>query len=123
MTEDFRHHLSVLGLDVGASREDVKTAYRDLSKVWHPDRFAHDESLQIKAQEQLKRINAAFERLQSYEPGKVRLGDVSQRPPPARGMNDRILAPKARFQPSEYLWLVFVMIAILVVILLVLSTI
>ncbi len=123
MTEDFRQQLSVLGLEVGASQEEVKTAYRDLSKVWHPDRFAHDKELQIKAQEQLKRINAAFERLQSYEPPKVKLGDLSQRPPPARSMNDRILTPKARFLPSEHLWLVFVVIAILVVILLVVSTI
>ena len=46
-----------------ASDEDVRRAWRDLSKVWHPDRFAHDAELQRRAQEKLKEINAAYETL------------------------------------------------------------
>ena len=55
--------LRVLGLAAGASAQDVKAAYRDLAKVWHPDRFAHDPRLQQKAQEQVKEINDAYQRL------------------------------------------------------------
>ena len=55
--------LRVLGLAPGASAQEIKAAYRDLAKVWHPDRFAHDPRLQQKAQEQLKEINDAYQRL------------------------------------------------------------
>ena len=55
----------VLGMPPGASMEELKTAYRDLVKVWHPDRFAGNPRLQRKAQEKLKEINLAYERLQS----------------------------------------------------------
>lgn len=55
--------LRVLGLKPGASAQEIKAAYRDLAKVWHPDRFGHDPRLQQKAQEQLKEINEAYQRL------------------------------------------------------------
>jgi curved DNA-binding protein CbpA len=56
----------VLELKVGASQNEIKDAYRDLAKVWHPDRFSHDPKLQIKAEEKLKLINQAYEKLRSY---------------------------------------------------------
>jgi curved DNA-binding protein CbpA len=55
----------ILGVGAGVSREELKAAYRDLTKVWHPDRFAHDPRLQAKAQEKLKEINDAFDQLTS----------------------------------------------------------
>ncbi len=60
----------ILGLPPGASQAEIKQAYRDLVQVWHPDRFAHDARLQQKAQNNLKRINEAFEVLLSYNPPK-----------------------------------------------------
>lgn len=51
----------LLDLDPGASDEELKRAYRDLTKIWHPDRFAHDPSVQRKAQEKLKAINEAYQ--------------------------------------------------------------
>jgi curved DNA-binding protein CbpA len=50
----------ILGVRAGVSREELKAAYRDLTKVWHPDRFAHDPRLQAKAQEKLKEIKRRF---------------------------------------------------------------
>jgi hypothetical protein len=44
-----------------SSPEELKRAYRDLVKVWHPDRFADDPRLQARAQEKLKQINQAYE--------------------------------------------------------------
>ena len=44
-----------------SSPEELKRAYRDLVKVWHPDRFAGDPRLQARAQEKLKQINQAYE--------------------------------------------------------------
>ena len=58
----------VLGVRPGATRAELKTAYRDLAKVWHPDRFGHDPQLQTKAQEKLKEINEAYNELISGRP-------------------------------------------------------
>lgn len=55
--------LEILGLASGASAQEIKAAYRDLAKVWHPDRFTHEPRLQLKAQEQLKEINDAYQGL------------------------------------------------------------
>src|SRR4030042_4179254 len=53
----------ILGIEVGASKSEVKQAYRDLVHVWHPDRFAQNPRLQKKAEAMLKEINAAYEHL------------------------------------------------------------
>lgn len=55
-----------LGLKPEASLDEVREAYRDLVKVWHPDRFAHDPKLQLKAQEKLKEINHAYQKIQDF---------------------------------------------------------
>jgi hypothetical protein len=35
--------------------------------VWHPDRFTHDPRLEKKAQDNLKRINDAYQKLQAAD--------------------------------------------------------
>lgn len=59
----------LLELEPNASDEDVRRAWRDLTKVWHPDRFAHDAELQRKAQEKLKAINSAYETIRGERSG------------------------------------------------------
>lgn len=122
MTADPIPHLRTLGLEPGASLEDVKKAFRDLSKVWHPDRFGEDPALQKKAEDQLKAINDAYRQLQDYQP-ELDSGRQMEtgRPPPGRRMDERVLRPRKRFHPSEKLPLLMVIVAITVVILLVLS--
>lgn len=58
----------LLDLDPGASEEEVKRAHRDLTKVWHPDRFGHDLPLRQKAEEKLKSINDAYETIRGSRP-------------------------------------------------------
>jgi len=65
---DIARAYKVLGLYPGASRDEVKRAYRDLAQVWHPDRFEHNERLAQKAQRNLKRINEAFALLKDHDP-------------------------------------------------------
>ena len=68
MTREIKRAYRILGLPAGASRDDIKSAYRDLAQVWHPDRFSHSERLQEKAQRNLTRINEAFQALKDYQP-------------------------------------------------------
>jgi hypothetical protein len=60
---DLSVYYRVLDLQPGASMAEVKTAWRDLAQVWHPDRFTGNERLQKKAEEALKEINEAYRRL------------------------------------------------------------
>ena len=57
--------LKILGLKPTATPDEIRQAYRDLVKVWHPDRFGADVRLRAKAEEHLKAINAAFHTLES----------------------------------------------------------
>lgn len=60
---------ATLGVRIGATQEEAKQAYRDLAKVWHPDRFdSGDMRLKQKAEEQLKAINLAYARIQEVQP-------------------------------------------------------
>jgi hypothetical protein len=61
--DDARHWLEVLGLAPGATKQALDDAYRDLVKVWHPDRFQNDPTLRLKAQEKLRELNTAYEGL------------------------------------------------------------
>lgn len=55
----------ILGVSISVSRSELKQAYRDLVEVWHPDRFTHNERLRRKAEEMLKRINSAYDRIKA----------------------------------------------------------
>jgi len=58
-----RHYFKILGLEPGASHEEVRKAYRNRVKIWHPDRFCHSPWLQQKAERKLKEINLSYEHL------------------------------------------------------------
>ena len=69
MDEQQQAALATLDLEPGASLEEIRTAYRDLAKVWHPDRYQHEsERLRKRAEEQMKRITRAFEVLTGFAP-------------------------------------------------------
>lgn len=57
-------YCEVLGIDSTATPEDLKKAYRDLVKQWHPDQFQNNSRLQSNAQEKLQEINEAYRQLQ-----------------------------------------------------------
>jgi hypothetical protein len=68
--DDALHHTdtviqayATLEMSPYASPAEVKQAYRDLVKVWHPDRFSHDADLHRKAQEKMKALNEAYQHL------------------------------------------------------------
>jgi hypothetical protein len=91
--DDISKSYQALGLKPGASPEEMKQAYRDMVKVWHPDRFGHDERLRVMAQDKLKEINGAYETLKSHafqesiapEPSAAPEAEsTAASPPPAR---------------------------------------
>jgi hypothetical protein len=72
---DPRRWLEVLGLGPDATKQQIDLAYRDLVKVWHPDRFESDPSLRLKATQKLRELNAAYD-------GLRRSGIPPRDPPP-----------------------------------------
>jgi len=66
MPDQYDKWLETLGLTPGASEDAIRQAYRDLVKVWHPDRFGSDARLREKAEERLRELNDAFTHLQNY---------------------------------------------------------
>jgi len=61
---ELEQYYRVLELEPGATLEEINQAYKDLVFVWHPDRLPQDNlRLQQKAQEKIKAINEAREKL------------------------------------------------------------
>lgn len=57
MTRD--EALTMLGLDEGATREEIQIAHRELAQMLHPDKFSENKRLRSRAEQQMKRINEA----------------------------------------------------------------
>lgn len=89
---DLDRYYEMFELEPEASPERVKQAYRDLVRIWHPDRFSHDPRLQHKAQERLKEINEAYERLLNSPPGLSLEAKVRANPSWAPGSRKIVLA-------------------------------
>jgi WD40 repeat protein len=64
----------ILGLKPDASLEDLKQAYRQLAKTWHPDRYKGDPQLTQQAEEQFRKITEAYQLLREHflEPQSAR---------------------------------------------------
>jgi len=52
-----------LGLKRDASPAAIHESYRELARVWHPDGFVDSIDMRMRAEQRMKRINAAYARL------------------------------------------------------------
>jgi len=59
---------AVLGVSQNASDEEVKRAYRELARKYHPDNY-HDNPLADLAQEKMKDINEAYDAITKQRSG------------------------------------------------------
>ena len=59
-----RDPYQVLGIPSTATDEEVKKAYRNLARKYHPDNY-HDNPLEGLAQERMKEINEAYETIRT----------------------------------------------------------
>jgi len=76
----------VLGLKPGATQEEIKTAYRELVKKYHPDRY-QDNPLSDLAEEKMREINEAYETLMAGAKGPKNRGNKQYGPGSSRGYN------------------------------------
>ena len=60
MSKDF---YQTLGVEKGASKDELKKAYRKMAMQYHPDKHQGDE----KAEEKFKEINEAYAAMESGE--------------------------------------------------------
>jgi preprotein translocase subunit Sec63 len=58
--------LKILELKTADSLQEAKQAYKDLVRVWHPDRFEKNQRLKQKADKKLREINLAYNYLRSH---------------------------------------------------------
>ena len=69
MTDPYK----VLNIPSTATDEEVKKAYRDLARKYHPDNY-HDNPLADLAQEKMKEINEAYDTIQRQRTGRGHAG-------------------------------------------------
>ena len=55
---------SILGVAPGASDDEVKNAYRNLARRYHPDNYDDNNPLKELAKEKMQEINAAYDEIQ-----------------------------------------------------------
>ncbi len=117
MTAELNKCYDLLGVSPGVSAGELKTAHKDMAKVWHPDRFLHDPRLQKKAQEKLKEINEAYDQLTSRKfkwrpPSRT---PVDRNPQSSSSTRfDQYVVPRARQPATQHKLWHFVVLPLLI---------
>ena len=63
-----RDPYSVLGVDQNASDEEIKKAYRELARKYHPDNYQNNPLADL-AEEKMKEINEAYDAITKSRAG------------------------------------------------------
>jgi hypothetical protein len=117
----------VLDLPYNATLAEIKQAYRELVRIWHPDRYSHDERLQKRATEKLIELNEAYRVLCSLnaqppdeqEPTETAADPIDWSPPapkqsPPPKQNSSSTAPQRQSHKSFWPWVYSIVVVPLV---------
>lgn len=96
---EFDTYYQLFNLKPGASKQELKQAYKQLAKQWHPDRFANDPTNARIAEEKIKAINVAYEILQTHQVGSV--GQTSYRQT-STTIRTRKATPQESFDQAKF---------------------
>lgn len=72
-----KRYFEILGVGRDTPLDEVRQAYHDLVRVWHPDRFSSDYRLSRISEEKLKLINEAYREVRAH---------IEKSPPPEQGV-------------------------------------
>jgi len=62
--EDKSKYYTVLGVSQGSSQDEIKKAYRNKAREYHPDKHAQSsDQIKMEAEKRFKEINEAYEKL------------------------------------------------------------
>ena len=61
---------SILGVSKDATDQEIKDAYRELARKYHPDNYTDDNPLKDLASEKMQEINAAYDEIQRMRSDK-----------------------------------------------------
>lgn len=99
--EHIEHYYMILGLSASVSDRELKRAYREWVKAWHPDRFQDDPVRRLEAEEKLKEINDAYAKVLWNRRNSQRVRPRAEAVDPERRPN-RSSIPSWDFRVFEY---------------------
>jgi len=76
-----KNALRVLGLSKGATQDEIRAKYRELSKVHHPDKVKGNDKDKEEAQQKFVGIQQAYEKLSTLKKSRAKANKKSERDP------------------------------------------
>lgn len=73
-------HFAILGVTKFSTNDEIKKAYKELMKIWHPDKFENNSKIQNEAQEKSKKINDAFSHFKDFTPAVKKVSSKTTSP-------------------------------------------
>ncbi len=86
-------YLDELELGEDATPQEIRQAYRDLARVWHPDRFNEDPRMRTKANDKMRRVVEAYDYLKAHP--------APTAPRASRARRETTRAKRRRSSPSQ----------------------
>ena len=74
-----KNALKVLGLSQGVSQEEIRSKYRELTKIHHPDKVKGTKEEKEAAQEKFVQIQQAYEKLSDLKRSRAKANKKQQK--------------------------------------------